>query len=207
MYTFKIYPGRLRQALVCLFIITSAVLPAASSTGDDPFDGRPRQSDGPYRILETWYHSLSLGMVANWAIDNMTIRSGVSVAYDILRFYFPLSSKTLFGIGINGTGHANYDSTVQLYLYLYSLSLQYYFQSIGTGFFLRADIGATRGAIFDDYAGTAGVSDWGLGYLAGVGYAIPISRETSLLLFVTYRSLNIESNTFSDLSFQVGWLL
>ena len=198
----------LKIAVVMLMILL--VFPVFAMTDDDGDDDRidqrrPRKHMSR-RKLESWYHMFTLGIVANSEIDGISFEPDVSVSLDFLRFYFPMSKNLIFGVGINGTGHKNVDSETQLNLYLYSASLQYYFKSIGDGFFLRADVGASKGAIANDDGTLEAASEWGFGFLVGVGYAFPISRETSILFYGTYRSLDIEGIKYNDISFQAGWL-
>jgi len=170
--------------------------------------------------LESWYHMLTLGWILDNTSEGMPGRK-LAVAVDILRFYFPLSKKMMLGAGINSAGYTYtyqfvsddvhrdiYDNIVLMYYILYSGSLQYYFKSIGDGFFLRADLGLSKGRKLGEIdTETFNYSTkYGFGFLIGCGYALPISRETSVLFMATYRSLKIEGHWVSSIALQTGWL-
>ncbi len=158
------------------------------------------------RKLESWYHSFTVGYTLYTAVDGIQLETSMAVALDFLRFYFPVSKKMVIGPGVYGTGLTDTSGTMQLYLYLYSVSAQIYFNSIGDGMFLRADAGAARGLITDISGEAMGISDWGYGFLAGAGYALPISQETSLLFYAAYRDYTIQAERYNDVTIQVGWL-
>jgi|GEM_PF-4341458 len=76
---------------------------------------------------------------------------------------------------------------------------------IGDGTFLRGDIGMSRGVITSDLGGDS-ASKWGYGALAGVGYGIPVSKGTRILLSVDYSVRRIESETYTSGRLSVGGL-
>ena len=184
-----------------LVVVFMLLLLAGSLLAQEDGDGKR----GPRRKLESWYHSLTFGITPHTEIEGTKIESDVAVALDILRFYWRTSRHMIIGVGVYGTGLRNESTDSQLNLYLYSASMQYYPKSVGDGIFFRADVGLAKGLIVDS-AGDYIASESGLGALIGAGYALPISRETSLLFYGAYRIYEIEGLQYRDLSFQVGWL-
>lgn len=55
------------------------------------------------------------------------------------------------------------------------------------------------------YYGTS-TSDTGLGFLLGAGYGIPVSEESRELLSINVSNKDIEGNTVSAVTFNIGGL-
>lgn len=161
---------------------------------------------GSKRKLESWYHSLTFGLAPLTEAEGNDMDPDMAIGLDFLRFYFRVSDRLIIGPGIYATGLRYTDYNTQLNFYLFSASMQYYFKSVGDGFFLRGDLGFAKGVAMDLDAGDTSSSDMGFGGLIGAGYAIPISRETSLLLYGAFRVCNIEDVQYRDFSIQIGWL-
>lgn len=191
------YIAKIKKMVVVFMLL----LLAGSLVAQDDGEGKR----GPRRKLESWYHSFTLGVTPQTEVEGIKIESDVAIALDFLRFYWRTSRHMILGVGIYGTGLRNEATDSQLNFYLYSASMQYYPKSVGDGIFFRADVGIAKG-VFVDSAGDYTASESGLGALIGAGYAIPISRETSLLLYGAYRIYEIEGLQYRDLSFQIGWL-
>ncbi len=80
-------------------------------------------------------------------------------------------------------------TTTQIYQPALSLSLEYFFgQNIGSGLFVRTDFGFGSMAYLENKS-NAYVLDYSLGasFLAGLGYGIPLSQETRLLINLNYQ--------------------
>jgi len=184
------------KIVICLIVLISITSGFAFNEGD--------------RKLEGWYHMFTLGTAPNSTLNEFKYSDiqDVAIEMDFLRFYFPVSSNLMIGAGINGNGIRLKDSDMQDNYYIYSLSAQYYMDQIGDGLFIRADYGATRAVVTG--GSTTMSTDWSTGFLVGIGYALPISQETSILLNVNYKELDIKvngiSSTFKTLGFSVGWL-
>jgi len=159
------------------------------------------QLDG--RKLESWYFMFSLGYIAQNKLEEVSFDTDIKLALD-MRVYLPFSEHALAGAGINFASFQSSDSEIAVNFLLYSLSLEYYFKFIGDGFFLRADLGGAKLVVT---AGEVSAStDWGYGFLIGAGYALPISSESSILIYGTYRALDLDGAAYSDIALQVGCL-
>ena len=109
------------------------------------------------------------------------------LAIDMLGFYWPRGNKTLVGGIING-GADFYEvanvAEINIYNSLYAFSTMHFLtHEIGQGPFVRADVGLAllRAEITSDESEIEEVeaeSDWGVGFLLGGGYGIPVTSGT-----------------------------
>jgi opacity protein-like surface antigen len=170
--------------------------------------------------VENWYSYWSLGIADHQYEEPLdsTIKSidavpGVSrseVAVDMLGFYWPVGdqSSTIVGFVINGSADRLDDSYdyIQINHYLYGASVMHFFgQEPGDGFFVRGDFGIAKASVTDSF-GYSSTSDSGTGYLIGIGYGIPMSSDSRLLLSVTSSTRSIEDEDYSAIAFTVGGL-
>ncbi len=181
--------------IIAVLFLTTNILADSSSKLD--------KSKKTHKI-ENWYHMLSFGY-SDTKIDGQKIQSDLSMNIDFLRFYWRMGSgkQLLFGLGINGSFFTS--GSDQLNIYLYSIGFQYYFNEIGKGFYLRGDVGMSYANIMSTSTVVA-ESGYSYGFLAGIGYGIPISYETRILLEAAYRYLDIEGYPYKTMYFSVGWL-
>ena len=169
------------------------------------------------RKIESWYHSLSFGypVISGVNTGDGNIKKTFALTMDYLRFYWRIghNKKLLAGIGLWGTSFTKEESwyesfndlgTVQLSLSFFSASAQYYFNEIGNGFFVRADLGTVAGSVLHDLK-VQSSSSLGFGFSAGIGYGIPISHETSLLFQLNYIYYGITPR-FYTINLTLGWL-
>ena len=65
---------------------------------------------------------------------------------------------------------------------------------IGQGPFVRVDVGPARAVVgnSDDFEAT---SDWGWGFLGGVGYGLLVTSGTRLLFQINYGLRRVEGDT------------
>lgn len=185
-----------------LVVVFMLLLLAGSLLAQEDGDGKR----GPRRKLESWYHSLTFGIAPMTEFEGTKIESDTAIALDLLRFYWRTSRNMIIGIGVYGTGLQDTDLNIQTNFYLYSASMQYYLKSVGDGIFLRADFGLAKKVIMEVDSFEVLETTSGIGGLVGAGYALPISRETSLLFYGAYRIFEIEGKQYRDLTFQIGWL-
>ena len=164
------------------------------------------------RKLEPWYHMISAGSQLKIWRNNQSqpFKSAMNI-YPI-HLYWRIKTRLLFGIGISGSlseGPENELDSASLFL---SFTSQYYFHSIGNGVFLMGDIGIGRIYIGDnlgDY-GHELFGERSFIYQIGLGYAWPISKSTSILGFLFYKTIVTEYEyfrTISELSFSIGLLM
>ncbi len=168
--------------------------------------------------LEDWYFNWNIGMARNHyaspleetmnAIADLPGVERTQLAMDMFGFYIPVDDQSIIGFVINSSGDQLADSvySMQLNTYIYGASYMNFFQAeIGEGVFVRADAGMARGVIIDS-ENNSSTSDWGFGVLGGVGYGIPISSETRILLGMDYALKKIEGDNYTTLSFTIGGL-
>lgn len=170
---------------------------------------------------ESWYTYWSIGLSDNTynddldnALRRLESMPGVSRtegAFDILGFYWPLQPKTILGFIISGS----FDSistpagSFQLNQYLYAASVMHFFgKETGDGVFLRGDFGMAKASFeMDTTSGRSEtISESGGGYLLGVGYGIPVSEESRVLLSLNLSNKSIEGEQISAASFNIGGL-
>jgi hypothetical protein len=96
-----------------------------------------------------------------------------------LRVGRPLSERLLVGAELNGWFDSEDDDSVSLF----NGSLAFYYYPTERPLFVKAGVGLAR-ADFD--IGDESVSGVGLGFMAGLGYDIPISGNTSLTPMVAF---------------------
>ena len=130
-------------------------------------------------------------------------------AIDMFGFYWPINNHSIGGFVISGSFDRlqdNFDDYFQINQYLYGASGMHFFgEEIGDGFFLRGDIGFSKSSFQSNFLADD-ESDYGSGYLLGVGYGIPISWNTRFLITVTYSNKTIEGDNYASSAITVGGL-
>ncbi len=169
--------------------------------------------------VESWYTYWGLG-IANHTyeepvdslindLDNIPGVSRSQTAYDLLGFYWPLrSGKTAAGVVLSGSSDQLSDpwGHAQLNQNLYAGSVMHFFgKEIGDGFFLRGDLGFSK-LVFDTSYTNPVESDTGSGILLGVGYGIPVSEDSRVLITLTASSNTIDGNKFGSTALRIGGL-
>jgi hypothetical protein len=133
------------------------------------------------------------------------------LAMDLVGAYLPHGRRLLYGAMFNGAADSYRRSEadrVEINQYLLSASALVFANQIGAGPFLRVDLGP---AFYVVERATGGVhdteeSDTGLGGLAGLGYAVPVSAETRLLLNGNCALRRVEGSTTTTLAITLGGL-
>lgn len=170
--------------------------------------------------LESWYTYWGLGYAdpqypdelenALEMIEDVDGSEHISVGLDLLGFYWPVGDRTLVGGILNAFGDRYEVNDVELQIngYTFSLSAMHYVTNIiGQGLFLRGEVGPTRFAVdFEGVGEDDATTDWGIGGLAGAGFAIPVSSGTRILLNVNYALRRVEGETVGTLGITVGGL-
>jgi hypothetical protein len=170
---------------------------------------------------EDWYTYWAFGFVDNQYhdglesdLDWLESQPGVrrsSGAVDMLGFYWPVADRLNLGFVISGSfdGFQTPIGDGQINQYLYGASVMRFFgKEIGDGFFLRGDLGFSKAVMdvetfFGNYYAE---SDFGLGYLFGVGFGIPVSEESRVLLSFNVSNKDIDGENWSSVSFNIGGL-
>lgn len=170
---------------------------------------------------ESWYTYWSIGLSNNSytdeldsALDTLESQPGVDRfegAIDILGFYWPVQPKTILGFVVSGSFDllSTPVGDIQINQYLYAASAMHFFgKETGDGIFLRGDFGIAKASIDADttVGSFEATSDSGTGYLLGIGYGIPVSDESRLLLSVNISNKSIEGDDISAVSFNIGGL-
>ncbi len=174
--------------------------------------------------VESWYTYWALGFAdvdypgdLNSALEQVDALPGISrytIGMDLFGFYWPLADqKTMMGFVVNVVSDTLddeiYNESFSIDSYLYGLSAMKFFGSeVGDGFLLRGDIGLTFAELSYTYGNTTttDTSDTGLGYLIGVGYGIPVSGDSRIILSLNYSSRDIEGDDINNIVFTVGGL-
>lgn len=169
--------------------------------------------------VENWYTYWGLGFSNHTyeepldsLIKNVDSLPGVArsqMAYDLLGFYWPLQNgKTSAGFVISGTSDRLDDSWsyVQINQYLYAGSVMHFFgKEIGDGFFVRGDLGFSKAVVSTSNSNPVG-SDTGNGILLGIGYGIPVSEESRVLISLTASTNTIEGHEYNSTAIRIGGL-
>lgn len=164
---------------------------------------------------EKWYSYWSIGISDNTypsdlqstfdlAEDSELDRS--EIAIDFVGFYWPIgNSNTIHGFVINGTSDTlsrnGNEPELSFNTYLYSYSVMSYFgQEPGDGFYLRGDIGLAKGitTVDSSISSFSSDSDWGNGFLFGVGYGIPVSSGSRVIIGLNRTSKTIEDENYDN---------
>ena len=174
-----------------------------------------------FAAQEDWYTYWSFGLAENsypgyldTVLNNLESAPGVDRtqgAIDMLGFYWPVQDRLNVGFVISGSFDAFQTPVgdMQLNQYLYAASAMKFFgKEIGDGIFLRGDVGFAKASITTDTIfGTYGsTSDTGLGFLLGVGYGIPVSEESRVLLSLNVSNKDIDGENWSAVTFNIGGL-
>ena len=155
--------------------------------------------------LESWYTYWGLGYAdpkygdpLDTILDQLSELEGVdhvSVSVDFLGFYRPYKDRHIYGFVINAFGDRYEAGGTDFQISGYTLSLsniRFLTSTIGSGLFIRTDIGGSRLVVEAD--GDTETSDWGFGYLVGGGFGFNITPGTRLLLNVNYAVLTIPND-------------
>ena len=165
--------------------------------------------------LESWYTYWGAGTSRitwpgelNDVMDLLASMPGVSrtrLILDMLGFYKPVHTNTIVGFVVNGAAdRIDVDAeAMQINLFTYAASAQYFPAGVGKGFFGRVDIGPAIGSI--QISGEEDEnSEAGFGFLAGAGYAHPITPGTRLMLNLNYATRKIEGDTWNTVGISLG---
>ena len=171
--------------------------------------------------VEDWYTYWGVGFAINsypsevqTNFDDLEGGSRLSLGVDSFGFYWPLTNNDILGFvvsgssdGVKGTVIAtNQNVEYKLSQFLYALSgMRFFGKEIGTGFFVRGDIGFTLTA---EERTNFGIEEERSGYgaLGGVGYAIAVSNESRVLLGVTAGRNRLDGKSYDSIRLMVGGL-
>ena len=168
--------------------------------------------------LEKWYTYWGLGISDikhpepfDGLLNLLEVFPGVTrtqLNLDLLGFYKPVNTKMMAGFVVNGAAdrtEVEGEGSMQVNLYTYAATVQYFPKEIGKGLFCRGDFGiASANVSIDDE--DQGSSDFGLGLLVGIGYAHPITAGTRLALNLNYASRSIEGDNWGTVGISLGGL-
>ncbi len=178
----------------------------------------------PFQALaeeEDWYTYWSFGFSSNSypggldsVLDALEAQPGVDrteIALDMFGFYWPLQDKVNIGFVISSSADAFTTPVgdLQINQHLYAASVMKFFgKETGDGLFLRGDLGFAESSISADtlVGSLTATSDTGLGLLLGIGYGVPVSEESRVLLSVNVSNKDIEGDNWSAVTFNIGGL-
>lgn len=175
--------------------------------------------------VENWYTLWGLGYASNSYpkiietnfsdIEKSSSSDRFSMGLDMFGFYVPTNNKAMLGFVISGTSDsadkAEGDSKVEYSItqVMYSCSgIKFFGKEIGDGLFLRADAGIVSLLETMEITGVGkheGTAS-GFGARAGIGYAIPVSEESRVLLGIDVSRSQIKGDAFSSLRLMIAGL-
>lgn len=176
----------------------------------------PTLSDG--NKIESWYFHFALGGSDNTYPDELQEKldvlndspdvTHVSVSVDF-SFYWPLSNdKTIIGVAFGGITDSYEDRfstfTIQHSTTAFSV-IHYPREYIGKGLFVRADIGTAQIIVDSSFGGTE-TSENGFGFMLGGGYSWPITKGTRFDLMAGFSSRSVESESYSSVLLNLGFM-
>lgn len=188
-----------RPTLILLLVFSTVAL----SAGDE-FSSRER---------ENWYHQFGIAYQFKSWDDVSDLRNGFNFEVDFLRIYLPVNDRLLIGSGFLLTVHdtdpfEEYSSDDDcLYIgFMLSGSVQYYFDYIGKGFFIRGDLGVVYGGSIDYRPGSSDLSGVGPAMLIEFGFAFPVTKSTSLVLGLSFKHTSFAERKMNNLALRTGFL-
>jgi hypothetical protein len=173
---------------------------------------------------DAWYSYWGVGYAFTFyptaiqqTVDELNNSENVNhlpLCVDLFGIYLTLpNNSTLAGVIFNlindRYNNGNYGGqSIQYNHYLISASTQHYFEHIGRGYFVRADLGlAYMTANNPNYSRQSAGSESGWGFLAGAGYAVPIEDGPSVTLSLNYTHKLISSEGYGGLMIGISALL
>lgn len=194
----------LKVSLVVIFIASISVGSAQESTDKE------LTTESWYTYWGLGYASVSYPTELQEVVDDLKKLGGennMSLALDVLGFYWHLTPKTIGGIVVNGVADRFEigTSSMQINQYNYSGSVIHYTgKEFGSGLFIRGDISITK-LIIQWTERLSITSNSGFGILVGGGWSFDFGGSR-LLLNINYAYRSVESETYNTLSFSVGGL-
>lgn len=178
---------------------------------------------------ENWYVMFGVGGAdtsndtdISGEINNLFAQNGgdqTELGIDLLGVYRPFKNdpSKLWGIAIHCdaqiiTKHPNYITTGDISVFNYTIGLSgLYFPSEehGKGVYFRGDAGLAQNmVIYGNGAQAQAEADekMGIGGLVGIGYGLPVTKGTRLLLGANYSKSFVRGGDFSAVSFTLGGL-
>ncbi len=195
----------------------SSNLPVAA--GEPTRNTRPERESERNRV-ESWYTNWGFGypFISYPEADRVILdelenlgADNVALTLELLGFYAPIGTQTIVGFTVNAWGDvyslAGEDLTITSYTF--GASAMHFLQNnIGDGLFIRADVGPSR-LVLDlntSQGNSSNTSNWGIGFLAGGGYGVPVSRETRILFHLNYSIRRIEGENYGNLGIEITGL-
>ena len=168
--------------------------------------------------IESWYFHIAFGGSNNsypeelqLILDEIEKIEGVileSLSFE-LGFYWPMSNnKTILGIATSSfsDNFRTDDGDMALFNYLHAFSVIHYpMRFIGKGLFIRGDLGAATFGT-SSLQGVDEMSETGLGFLIGSGYAWPITGGTRMEFMFGLNSSRVKGENYSTGYFNLGLL-
>ncbi|MGL1891036.1 MAG: hypothetical protein OCD02_05380 [Spirochaetaceae bacterium] len=157
----------------------------------------------------SWYGVVNVGtggIIQKGGDDDLISRDDADVSHSTLMvdvgLYGVVSHGTLFGLNANFANDINTFEDTEDLIYHHTLlalsGIHYFDGETGTGFFVRADVGASL-LSYEIFSDTENVSDWGFGVLVGGGFAINLG-EVSVTINGNYAYRGIDHNGDTNLA-------
>jgi len=223
----------LKKLIVLLLMMSSSFVSVGTLAQDS--DEKPVETSGYQELQsntknadfpssnESWYSYWGLG-ASKISYDDDTQKSAdelkalpgvehMSLAFDLLGFYFPIHNHNLILGGVINIALDNYEVNTGVELDItqttYSFSLMKFFgQNVGDGIFLRSDVGLAKfdATVKGNGVTATGSSDTGIGLLIGGGYAVPVSDGARVLFNLNYAYRKVKSDKVGTTALTVGIL-
>ena len=167
--------------------------------------------------IEKWYYQLTIGRHYEFykgeinsvisRIEDKTSKHKSHGEINLIGLYMPIldNHKSLLGIKFISGGWDEYDDEV-VALFFVGLSYQHYFKSIGKGLFVHTDFGTSDIVYNKSNIGEPDVNESGFASRFGIGYAVPVFKETSFLFTLHNTTYLFDIGVVNASSLNVGFL-
>lgn len=210
-----------RSCFLCAILVVFAIALCAPKAAAQTPDSVKATTSG--RVIEKWYMYWGVGYsfasypnelekVLN-GLDNVPGVSQYGLGLDIFGFYWPISNQAVLGFVMNGSMDVHGDGTNEISItqQMIAISCMHSVKgTIGDGVTVRVDVGmgnlryAARAVEGRYTMSEDDTSEMGLGLLFGMGYAIPVSSQTSLIVGANFALRFIEDETYGATTIGLG---
>jgi len=169
------------------------------------------------RPIEKWYYQITIGThyekykgEINSTIERVKKNTKNHQSHgeaSLIGLYLPIldNHKSLFGFKYLDGGWDEYDDEI-ITIAFFGPSYVHYLDRIGRGIFLYADLGISHLVYEDSKIGEEKTDEEGFAGRIGLGYAIPILKETSFILTLHNTTHRFDIGIVNLLSANIGFL-
>lgn len=209
--------------LLCLIAIRPAIAESNGPKAEAPV-AISAEPEEPKTKLENWYlmwnagfSSMQYSGIVKEEVDlAAATHRRFSMTFDLIGVYVRFRQpRTIFG-GVltssidNLSARTSSEVSLSVTQLQISASVMHFFgRTVGEGFFVRADLGLCAVGFTPNYSyrlDSLQKNGGGLGFLAGGGYAVPVSEDSRILFGANYTVRVIPNHTLGVFTASVGWL-